>query len=68
MFNCISKVLPKHIKKVILLPRKLSCFILSIKGNLALKMPRVYSIPRKCDKVYFKQTGCLIEIKVKKHH
>jgi hypothetical protein len=68
-FDHLSKVLSKHnIKRVGLLPRKFSSFLQSIKDDLALKMPGVYSIPCKCRKVYTGQTGCLIETRVQEHH
>jgi hypothetical protein len=51
------------------LPRKkLSSFLWCIKDGLALQTPDVYSIPFKCRKVYIRQTGRLLETRVKEHH
>jgi hypothetical protein len=67
--NRISRVLPKHnVKMVGLQPRKLSSFLRSIKDDVALKMPGVWSIPCECGKVCVGQTGRSIETRVTEHH
>jgi hypothetical protein len=55
-------------KSVGLQPRKICNFILSVKDDLRLKTPRVYSIPCECGQVYIGQTGCSINARLKKHH
>jgi len=55
--SCISRVLCKHdIQTVCLLPRKVTCFLWTVKDDLGLKTLGVYSITCKCEKVYMGQT------------
>lgn len=69
-FTCINRVLSQHnIKSVGLLLRKLSGFLQSVKDNLQLKKPVVYSIPCECGQVYIGQTGNLIDTtRLNKNH
>jgi hypothetical protein len=65
--NCISSMLPKHIKTVGIPLRKISSFQWPIKDDLALKTSGVYSICKR-EKVCTGQTGHSIETRVNEHH
>jgi hypothetical protein len=61
-FTCINRMLSQHnIKSAGLLLRKLSGFLQSVKDNLQLKKPAVYSIPCECGQVYIGKTGHLTD-------
>jgi hypothetical protein len=66
IFNRINRVLSRHNSKTVgLLPRKMSSFLLSVKDDLGLKTPRVYSIHCECGHVYIRQTGSSIDTRLK---
>jgi hypothetical protein len=50
-FNCISRLLSRHIISVGLPLRKIPSFLRPVKDVLELKAPDVYSIPCKCGQV-----------------
>jgi hypothetical protein len=53
IFSCISRVLSLHIKKSVGLPHgKISSSFWSVKDDLGLKTPEVYSTPCKCGQVH----------------
>jgi hypothetical protein len=59
IFNCISRVLSWHFKKSVSLPpRKISSSPWSVKDDLGLQMPGVYSIPCECGPVHIGETSC----------
>jgi hypothetical protein len=68
-FSCISKALLLYnIKTVIVLPRKVSSFLSSVKDALGLETLGIYSFPCENDKVY---TGCTrhsIKTRIVEHH
>jgi hypothetical protein len=49
-------------------PRKISTFLRSVKDDLGLKTPGVYSIPCVCGQVYIGQTSSSFETRIKEHH
>lgn len=65
LFNRISWVLPWHnIKYVGLPPKKISGILWSVKDDLELKTPGVYSIQCESGQVYIGQTGNLTDIRL----
>jgi hypothetical protein len=69
---CLSVPLPnapaqRSLKAVCLHPKRLSGFLGSVKDDLALKTPRVYSIPCECGNVYIGQTGRSIKTPSEPH-
>jgi hypothetical protein len=60
-FNCISKLLSRHVKSVGLPPKKIPSFLWPVKDDLGLTTPGIYSMPCECGQVYIGQTGRFIE-------
>jgi hypothetical protein len=46
----------------------ISSLLCPLKDELGLRTPEVYTIHRKCDQVYIRQTGRSIETRIKEHH
>jgi hypothetical protein len=68
IFNSISTVLSQHnTKSVGPPPRKLSSSLWSVKDNLELKKPGVYSISCECSLVYIGQICHLTDIRLKEY-
>ena len=64
-FDTSDVVLVKHIRSVVLPPRKVYSHLTAVKDALGLRMLGVYSIPCECGKVYIGQSGWSIKIRAK---
>lgn len=52
-YSCLSRMLANlNINNIWLTPRKTSRFLCTVKGDLALRTPWVYSITCECDQEY----------------
>jgi hypothetical protein len=67
-YNRLSRLLSRHnIKSVALPPKKISSFLCTVKDDMGLKTPGVYSVPCERGLVYIGQMGRSIEIRIKEH-
>jgi hypothetical protein len=62
-------MLAKHnIKSVALPPRKIFSYFPPVKDALGLRTPGIYSIPCECSRVYIRQSGRSIQLRIKEHN
>jgi hypothetical protein len=65
-FQSISRVLARHnIKSVDLRHMKLSSLLCPVKDHLGLRTPGIYRILCECGRVYIRQTGRSVDIRIK---
>jgi hypothetical protein len=65
-YGRLSRMLAKHNIKSIPLPsKKISSYLPPVKDAMGLRTPRIYSIPCECGKVYIRQSGSSIQIRIK---
>jgi hypothetical protein len=56
-----------NIKSIALPPKKLTSYLPSVKQNLGLRTPGIYSIACECGKVYIGQSGQTIQHRINEH-
>jgi hypothetical protein len=67
-YGRLSRMLAKHnIKSIPLPPKKISNYLPPVKDAMGLRTPGIYSIPCESGKVYIRQSGRSIQIRIKEH-
>jgi hypothetical protein len=67
-YERLSRMLAKHnIKSIPLTPKKISNYLPPIKDAVGLRTPGIYSIPCECRKVYIRQSGLSVHIRIREH-